>query len=183
MTRDEVSDVNNELELTFSNNTFLHSCGFSSHCASEMKNMDKELAKRDRGIGFNVIIIDTGANRSSLGLSQYLSYCQEHNAPALLEKKWKRVGELGGGSVRTIGTSVFSVPFPDIGVTCNVQFHITKDEKCPSVLCLRDLTRTGLDIIVQNDWLHFMGKTQKLVREHDFLCHRRKPDHALFSYA
>lgn len=118
MTHDKVSDMNTELKRALSNNTCLHLCGFFLHRASEMEKMDQELAKRDRGIGFNEAIISNGANGSNvMSLGQYLSYCQEHNVPALLEKTCKRIGGLGGGDVRTIGTAVTPVPFPDVGVT------------------------------------------------------------------
>lgn len=118
MTHDKVSDVNTELSRALSNNACLHSCGFFLHRISEIEKMDQELAKRDRGIGFNEAIIGTGATRSNvMSLGQYLSYCQEHNVPALLEKTCKRIGGLGGGDMRTIGTAVTPVSFPDVGVT------------------------------------------------------------------
>lgn len=101
----------------------------------------------------------------------------------MLEKTSRPVGELGLGVVRTIGTAKISVPFPDISVICEIPFHITEDENCPSVLCLRDSTRSDLDRSVQNDRVHCLGKTQKPVRENGLFFYGWNSNTALFSHS
>lgn len=129
MTHDEMCGFITEPERTLLNNTFSYSCGFCSHCAVETKIMDSELAKQDQRIAFHGIIIDTGANPSSLmSLRQYLSYCQEHDVPALLQKKCKRLGGTRKRGVRIIGIAAISNLFPDVGVTLDVQSFLERSK-------------------------------------------------------
>lgn len=97
-----------------------------------------------------------------------------------MEEKSRRVGELEGGGVKSTGIATIRVLNPDIGVVCDIPFHITENESYRTVLRLRDLPRTDLDNIVQIDWVHCLGRIQKLVRENDFFFYRWSSDTALF---
>ena len=147
-----------------------------------MRVMEKELRKNDRRQEFNGIIIDTGANRTSMmSLDQYIAYCREHNVPARIADFNRSVRGIGGVCVKTIGKATVAVPFPDIGVVCDITFHITEGHN-PTLLSLRDLKNTGLDLSIQKNCVHMMGKSQKLVHENDFLYYRWKPDLHLYTY-
>jgi len=178
----EIRDINKDLEVQLSNKIFLHTCGFFCRRNKEMKDMERALKADERPSEFNGVLVDTGANRASLmSLNQYRAYCREHGAPASLTKGTKRVRGLGG-SQQSIGTATIAVPFPELGLVSEIDFHIVDDE-VPTLLSLRDLKKTGIDLSIQRDCLLFMGAEQKLVHENDFLYYRWSPDAALFTYS
>jgi len=177
----EVSDLNTELEVNLSNNAFIHSCGFFTERRNDIQKMNAALAVNERKSEFNGMIIDTGANRLSImSLQQYRAYCREHGVPSSISKDRRRISGLGSKHY-SIGTATISIPFPSIGLICDVNFHIFEDN-VQTLLSRRDLKSTGIDLSVQRDCLHFMGKEQKLIVENDFLFYRWAPEHALFTY-
>jgi len=179
---EEIRDLNEELEVELSNQVFLHTCGFLTHRKEEMEKLEQALTVQERDSEFNGNIIDTGANRVSLkSLRQHRAYCKEHNTAANLRQSSKRVSGLGG-SKRSIGTASIPIPFPELGLVCEIDFHIIEDD-VPSLLSLRDLKQTGVDLSIQRDCLSFIGREQKLIHENDFLYYRWTPDIALFTYA
>lgn len=171
------------LEQKLSNNAFIHSCGFCIWRSNEMNKMQDALSKSSYESDFKGVMIDTGANRSSLmSLGQYMAFCKEFDTPMEIRKYSKSVGGLGGAQLTTIGKAIIPIPFPDIGIICDITFHIHDNENTPTLLSLRDLTRTGLDLSIQNDWLHLCGKTQKLKRKNDILYYEWFEEKALVSY-
>ena len=182
MSNDVIDETNIAIEETLSNRTFLHSCGFFTYRDEQMRAMEKDLRKNDRRQEFNGIIIDIGANRTSMmSLDQYIAYCREHNVPARIADFNRSVRGIGGVCVKTIGKATVAVPFTDIGVVCDITFHITEGHN-PTLLSLRDLKNIGLELSIQKNCVHMMGKSQKLVHENDFLYYRWKPDLHLYTY-
>lgn len=182
MIAEEIRDINKELETNLSNKVFLHTCGFLSRRKKEINDMEQALLVDERQSEFNGVLVDTGANRTSLmSLTQYRAYCTEHGVPANLTKSTKRVCGIGG-SQRSIGKARIPIPFPNLGLISDIDFHIIEDE-VPTLLSLRDLKSTGIDMSIQQNCLMFMGKKQRLVHENDFLYYRWSPDVALFSHA
>lgn len=179
----EGNEANICLEQKLSNTAFIHSCGFFTWRKTEMENMQTALTNSQNDSEFKGVMIDTGANRSSLmSIQQYMKYCKEFNSPMEVRKSSRSVGGLGGANLVTIGKATIPIPFPKIGIICDVTFHIHNDEGTPSILSLRDLTRTGLDLSIQHNWLHFRGKTQKLRKRNDLLYYEWSAEKALISY-
>jgi len=179
---EEIRDVNQEIEIELSNRAFLHTCGFMANQANEMRKMKAALKDQDRSSEFNGVLLDTGANRTSLmSLGQYRAYCREYGISAQLKKESKRVCGLGG-STRSIGMANITVPFPNFCLVTDIQFHIVTED-VPTLLSLKDLKRTGVELSIQRDCLTFMGREQKLVLENDFLYYRWAPDSALFTHS
>lgn len=94
---------------------------------------------------FKGVMIDTGAHRPSLmRLHQYMAFCREFSAPVEIRKSSKSVGGLGGAQLVAIGKEIKPISFPNIGIICDITFHIHNDPGTPSILSLIDLTRTFL---------------------------------------
>lgn len=135
----------------------------------------------DQNSEFNGLIVDTGANLMSLmSLQLYRAYCREHGVPAQIFKDRSRITGLGS-SHYSVGTAVVSIPFPSLGLVCDVTFHIL-EENFHTPLSRRDLKQTGIDLSMLKDCIYFMGKAEKLVVENDFLYYRWASDAALITY-
>jgi hypothetical protein len=179
----EVRDINKMLERELSNTTFVHSCGFITARETEMKQMKNELKMpAESASKFKGIIIDTGANKSSLmSLEQYRAYCKVFKVPASIRGTRKMFKGIGG-SRRSMGSVVIAIPFPMLGICADVEFQII-NEDVPTLLSLRDLRNTGVEISIQNNSLKLMGREQPLTAKNDFLYHTWERDNAaaLFS--
>lgn len=161
-------------------NALAHDCGFFADRRDEMRKMRDALKYVDREGEYNGILIDTGANRLSImSLQQDRAYCREHGTPAQIIPEWRRISGLG--SHYTIGVATIPIPFPQLSLVCDINFHIL-DENVKSLLSHRDLKLAGIDLSVQKDCILFMGKKQQLSVENDFLIYRWSPDSALFTY-
>ena len=180
---DEVSDINCDLEKNLANNAFAHSCGFVREHSKRMKEMTYALSDcRESQAGFNGILMDTGANRSSvISLSQYLAYCREYGIPASLDKS--KAGSVRGlgGKQSSLGTATILIPFYNLQIVADVEFRVIEDDTVPTLLSLSDMKRIGIDMSIQRNCVSFLGKEQKLVYENGFLYHRWRSDYALYT--
>ncbi len=160
---EEILDLNEELEMEMSNKAFLYTCGFSAQRRKDIERMNRELGTNERRSEFNGVLIDTGANRTSLmSLRQYRAYCREHGTPAHIDMDSKRVCGLGG-STRSIGKATITLPCPCLSVVTDIDFHII-EEDVPTLLSLRELKRNGVDLSIQKDCLtlsHILRKRAK----------------------
>lgn len=181
MIAEEVENVNKEIEERLSNRCFAHSCGFFARRQAEMKIMEKCLKQQDEGQEFKGIMIDTGGNyMSMMSLEQYQAYCRMFGVPAALFKYEERSVKGIGGKQKCFGSVNIPITFHNIGVVIDVSFHITQGST-PSILCLRDLKKTGFQLDIQEDCLTFMGRREKLEVRNGLLWHQWNPDVANFS--
>lgn len=92
--------------------------------------MQDELSNNSHESKFKGVMIDTGANRSKLmSLKQYIAFCREINTPLEIRKCSKSVAGLGGAQLVTVGKATIPIPFPDIGILCDITFRIHDDGK------------------------------------------------------
>jgi Reverse transcriptase (RNA-dependent DNA polymerase) len=165
-----IADINISLEQGLSNVSFYHVHGIG------LDSIEKEMWSRSHGsakekLTFRGIIIDTGANRSSLmSLSQYRCYCHEFSVPASLRSSKKTFNGIGGRR-ESIGSTNIAIPFPLLGICAHVKFEVI-DANVPSLLCLKDLREAGVDLSIQRNCLSLMGREQPLSVENGFLVHK-----------
>ena len=178
---EEICHLNEEMEQRLSNQCFYHSCGFNSRRKDEMKKMEVDLKATDNRQEFNGAMVDIGANyMSMMSLAQYQAYCREFSIPAAIFKYEARTVKGIGGRQRCFGSVNIPVAFDSIGVVIEITFHITETDT-PTILCLRDLKRTGFQIDIQKDCLSFMGRDEKLENRNGLLWHQWYPSVAHFS--
>ena len=124
---------------------------------------------------FDGIIIDTGANRSSvMFLNQYRIYCKIFKTPMQINHEdSKGIKGLFGGS-SSIGTAIIPIPFVKLDVVLDIKFLIMKSD-CKTLFCLKDLKDNGLNLDVQRDMIQLGDKEQKLLLENDFQKHIWSP--------
>ena len=180
--------VNSELEQKFSNTAFMHGTQNTnttrpSTDATDTNCTPLTATAGDDAVSFTVqdlpqrfegVMIDTGANRSStMSLSQYENYCREHMTPAALhnisidtsrQKKIKGIG----GTIKTIGQARVRIPISGLGIELIVVFNIVPHDS-PTILCLQDMKRMGIDISIQEDSLTLGDKMHSLVLENNLL--------------
>ena len=181
MMAEEVCEINAELERSFANSAFLHGSGFSRDQKMRMEEMERGLRDESQRPYFKGSMIDTGSNRSSIiSLNQYQAYCREFSIPAAIDKSEKRSINGLGGKTKSVGSVLIPIPFPELGIVADVKFRVV-EENVHTILCLRDMKMIGLDLSIQNNWLSFMRKTQKLDLENDLLFHRWYPDIVLYT--
>jgi hypothetical protein len=168
----EILDLNAALEQEFSNLSFAHTCGYLLRHESKMREIRGELKDLEGQTDeFKGVIIDTGANRASLmSLAQYRAYCKKFKVPAKISGDQKCFKGIAGGR-RSIGSALVTIPFPKLGICSDVLFSIMK-ESVPTLLSLKDLRRTGVDLSIQRNVLTLMGQEQPLSTKDDFLWHR-----------
>jgi hypothetical protein len=77
-----------------------------------------------------------------------------------------------------MGSAVIAIPISQLGICTDVEFQII-NEDVPTLLSLRDLRNTGVELSIQNNSLKLMGREQQLIAENDFLCHRWERDNAV----
>ncbi len=174
-----LSEVNSEIEQKFSDKSFLH--GFQLHYSREMEHMIHELNKpEDFKPSFQGVMCDTGANRSSImSLKQYQAYCREHLRPAALQSPGidtSSTKKMHGfaGSTSTIGHADIAIPIEGLKIVPTIRFHIV-DHDCPTILCLRDMKRLGIEISIQNNCLVLGNLKHALVQENDLLWLKWRP--------
>lgn len=178
----EESDKAMIYQLT--NNSYLHSIsdispiGQSSIEATNTQNigiieMDHGLLTKEKT--FLGVIIDTGANRSSvMCYQQYRAYCETFMAPLNIDKREsKGIKGLFGASY-SLGTAIISIPFKDLDLVIHVKFRIMKED-CESLFCLRDLKENGLNLDVQRNKILYKSREQNLSFVNDFLVHKWTP--------
>ena len=123
----------------------------------------------DGEIVFEGVILDTGANRISImSMSQYQAYCREFGCPIEIDYAQNRGVNGIGGKTEAVGTAIIPIPFKDIGIIIDVRFRIMRNA-CPSLLCLRDMIESGMEISIQEKTLTIHGRTQELEFVNDFL--------------
>jgi hypothetical protein len=179
----EIADMNVMLERELSNISFAHSCGFTARKDTEMKEMQKQLnMPAERPPIFKGIIIDTGANKSSLmSVKQYRAYCRSFKIPASIRGPMKIFKGIGG-TRRSMGSARIAIPFPKLGMCADIEFQIIDDD-VPTLLSLRDLRNTGVELSIQNNSLRLLGREQPLTAENDFLCHKWEQEDATALFA
>lgn len=175
----KISEYNRSLEENLSNNIFLHTSPYDEHIKQEYANMATQLTRDE--ISFNGILIDPGANYlSMISLSQYQAYCRKYGVPASIKYVEERsVGGIGG-KAKLFGMVNLSIPFKELGVVIDIPFYVTSSS-VPTILCLKDLKKTGFQLNIQNDQLKFMGKALDLKLNNGLLWHNWSSDTALFS--
>lgn len=171
--KDTTQFVFQELECILSDSSFAHGRTFEKDMTQSLNVMNAELQKGEEST-FEGIVIDTGANRSSvMSLAQYKAYCKTfHTVPNVRNDKLTNslVG-LGGHTIQAVGTAHIPIPFTELDLIIDVDFRIIKDNTT-SILSLMDLKRNGLDISVQRDKVIFGNKEQNLLFENDLLKHK-----------
>jgi hypothetical protein len=166
----EVLETNKYMESEMRDVAFLHAIT-SPETGSGLTAVEKK-RKSSMAREFRGLIIDTGANRSSLmSLAQYLAYCREFGAMASIDKSQVRKIRGVGGVQSTIGAAKVPVPFPGLGLVLEIEFQVLKAD-VPTLLSLRDLKRHELDLRVLSNTIEFGGRSQSLLLEKGFLVHR-----------
>ena len=178
---EQVCDINQNLVDKLSNQCFTYGSGFQGRMREEYKKMEMEIKDNNSVNPFKGILIDPGANyMSMISLEQYSSYCKKYDVPASITAyEPKSVNGVGGKQI-CFGLVNMTVPFPNLGFEMDFEFHIT-DANVPTLRCLRDLKRTGLGLDIQNDTLHFMGKSEKLELRNGLLWYEWTKPVALYS--
>ena len=170
-------------EVYLANASYVHGRNFATDLKKEMLVMHAALSHGESS-GFDGIIIDTGANRSSvMSHAQYKAYCNEFNVPAIIDRTDTRGLKGIGGQGQCIGTAIVQIPFNDLDLILDVKFRILQDT-CPSLLSLRDMRQNGLDLSIQQHLLYFKHKCQDLLLENDFLKYKWNKadvDYALYT--
>lgn len=78
-------------------------------------------------------------------------------------------GVRGIGGVQTsFGSVILSAPFPNFDCIIDLHFSIINDP-VPTLMCLKDLKRTGFGLDIQNDTLFYNGKSEKLTLRNGLL--------------
>ena len=177
---DVESQVFKEEEQFLANAAFIHGRTFNEHKRTEMMNMLTELRKGELEEAFDGIRIDTCANRSSvMSLNQYRAYCSRFQVPMKIDRADRKTIRGIGGKEETIGSTIIPVPFKGLGLILDVKFAIVK-RKVPSLLCMRDMKQTGLDISIQDELMKFRNLEHPLSMENYFLIHRWEPNEMSF---
>ena len=105
---------------------------------------------------------------------QYKAYCREFDLPMKISPWPNRINGISS-SVAVLGitsiTMVITIPFPGLGIASTFKFNITR-ARAPSLLSLRDMKSTGMEISIQRHRLVLGKRIQPLVFENDFLYHR-----------
>ena len=168
---DEKDEHGRDLHDHLANVAFVHGRSFASDLKKEMELLEAALSVGETS-KFDDIVLDTGANRSSvMSLDQYKVYCEEFKIPMKIDKSDKK-NIIGLGSRnQTIGTALVTVPFSDLDLWIDVKFRIV-NTKCPTLLSLKDMIQNGLDISIQERTISFKHKRQSLTFENYFLIHR-----------
>ena len=127
-----------DAEVYLANVCYVHGLSFAKDLKKEMQAMHVALSCGECS-SFDGIIVDTGADRSSvMSHSQYKAYCEEFNIPPHIDRSDKR-GLTGiGGQGQCIVTANVQIPFNDLGLILDVKFRILQNT-CPSLLSLRDM--------------------------------------------
>ena len=174
-----VEPFNKRLGVKLSNHAFCHGA-FDRLQQKAYDDMHKALQKGEPE-EFEGIIMDTGANRSSMmSLQQYLIYCQDFGAVANINKGMASRVRGIGGKCQSIGVAIIPIPFPDLGITCDVLFHIIEGD-VPSLFCLSDMKREGLDLRILKDRVDHMGRSQALTYHNALLWHKWTPTDCNFA--
>ena len=163
----ELVETSQRMERTLANAAY---CAGKNEVA-DLSNLRLALTADERPC-FDGIIIDSGANRSSImSLKQYRRYCEEFGVvPHIRTTARKPIRGIGGRKL-TIGSATIPVPFSAIGVTITVEFQII-GEDVPSLLSLADIKRNMLDVKLLENRIELDGKSQGLVFENGFIIHR-----------
>jgi hypothetical protein len=155
---EQIVDMNISLEQGLSNVSFFHVHRIDLDTIKEEVRSCNHSSTQDN-LRFQGIIIDTGANRSSLmSLNQYRCYCHEFSVPASLHESKKTFNGIGGRR-ESIGSTNITIPFPHLGICAHITFEII-DANVPSLLSLKDLREAGVDLSIQRNTLSLMGREQ-----------------------
>ena len=178
---DSCKDLNSEIQKSLANHSFQESCGFYTHMENEINHMKSALQDSDSPDAFKGVMIDTGANYvTMIGLEQYKAYCKSFGIPAAIDKSEKRTVRGIGGKVKCFGMATIPIVFPNIGFVVDIKFYVTEGTG-PTILCLKDLKATSMQLDIQNNTLHLMGKSEKLDLRNGLLWYQWQPDIGLFS--
>ena len=162
------------LECELANNSFCHGSSFINYRDHCYASMNCQLSKGEYA-PFDGVIIDTGANRSSvISLAQYKAYCQQFGVTPNIKGDAKSLIGLGKNVVQAIGHATIPIPFVDLDKIIDVDFRVISQSQS-TLLSLSDLKRNGLDISIQDETVSFKHKIQTLVYENDFLKHKWNP--------
>lgn len=171
-----------DLEMAFSDAAFLHGRNVSSK-ATENNTTEANIAheqKREK-VRFAGIRMDTCCNRTSIiGRPQYRAYCFEFGTKeAVRPAKGRNVSGIGGG-VEGIGLVNIDIPFTELLLIIHIEFLLV-DQDVPTLMSMKDMKESGIDISLQNETVLFAGRTQKLQLENYFLKHRWGPSDLSFA--
>lgn len=136
--------------------------------------MNYELKKGEYTL-FDGVIIDTGANRSSvISLTQYKAYCQQFGVSPNIQGDTKSLLGLGKTVVKTLCYVTIQIPFVDLDIVIDLNFRVISQNQS-TLLSLSDLKQNGLDISIRDETVSFKHKLQPLLYENDFLKHKWMP--------
>lgn len=126
--------------------------------------------------------IDTGENRMSvMSTIQNARYCHTFGLKEAIDTRTaKRIRGIGGRR-KSVGTVIVQVPFKDLGIVIDVRFLLLEGS-VPTLLCLKDLYRNGLDISILRCKVICDGKEQDLELNNYFLVHNWQPNDMPFAY-
>ena len=169
----EMDETQRQHHTHLTNIAFSHGHSFTSDDDDEMRRMACAFSFGEKST-FDGIILDTGANRvSAMSLSQYKAYCREFGCALAIDYSDNRSLNGIGGKSRAIGTAIIPIPFNSLGVVLDVKFRIMKDH-CPSLLSLRDMIDSGMEISIQDKTVSIGDRTQEISFENDFLKYKWK---------
>ena len=174
-----VEPVNTRLEVKLSNHAFCH--GPFDRLQQKVYDDMTTALQPEESEEFKGIIMDTGANRSSTtSLQQYLIYCQEFGAVANINKGMASRVRGIGGNCQPIGVAIIPIPFPYLGIICELLFYIIEGD-VPSLFCLSDMKREGLDLGILKDKVDHMGRSQALTYHNALLWYKWPPTDCNFA--
>lgn len=79
--------------------------------------------------------------------SQYALYCRKMGLRQAIDVNGGRAGRGIGGNRKYVGKVLLQVPFKCLGVVIDIYFMLLEG-KVPTIMCLKDLYRNGMDISV-----------------------------------
>ena len=153
-----------------SNAAFSHGRSFTALGERHCKNTNLALFTGDDTI-FRGIILDTGANYTSImSIKQYQAYCREFCCPIEIDYSKNRNVKGIGGKSQAVGTAIIPIPFHSLGVIIDVEFRIMAED-CPSLLSMKDMLASGMNILIPKQEISIGERKQKLSFENGLLTY------------
>lgn len=155
------------LKRTFDNTAYIHGMNSTSSMEEAIAVMHYQLRQGPDTV-FDGIKLETTANRRSvMRRMQYEAYQRELFLRISIKSAERHLECILGASA-VIGTARIQIPFSALRMIIDVEFEII-DEDVTSLLTIRDMIDNGLDISLQERYLHVGKLRQPLTLEKYFL--------------
>lgn len=169
------SNRKGKIEEKLSDRNYLHGCHVHYSLQSQLST-DVTYKSSGPQQTFNGIRLDTCANRRSvMAIGQYHAYYTTFGLSNFMcPIRGKEVRGIGGTS-KAIGEANISIRFREIGIMIDVDL-LNLPGTIPSLLSMKDITDNNLYLFIQERYISWNGRTEKLQLVNNLLIYNWHPN-------